>query len=74
MIVNAQAQLKSFIALKGITQKQLVEILTKKTNRKYTSSSLSKRLSAGTITYNEMMIIADLLGFEVSYNFKNLDK
>ena len=71
MIVNAQAQLKSWIALKGISQKKLVEILTEKTNRKYSASSLSKRLSAGTITYNEMMVIADLLGFEVSYNFKN---
>lgn len=68
MIIKAKEQIKSLIALKGMNLTQLANLLTTKTGKKYTLDSLSKKLNRGTIPYNEVMMIADILGFKVSYN------
>lgn len=70
MIIKAKEQIKSLIALKGMTLTQLADFLTKKTDKKYTLDSLSKKLNRGAIPYNEVMMIADLLGFKVSYELE----
>lgn len=67
MNFNAKEQIKSLTALKGLNITKLADLLTVKTGRKYSLNSLSKRINRGTITYNEVMQIADLLEFDVNY-------
>lgn len=64
---KAREQIKSLAALSGISLSELTEIISKKTNKNYSLSSLSQKLSRGSIPYNEVMEIADLLGFSVTY-------
>lgn len=73
MIIRAKEQIKSLIALKGINLTGLAQMLTQKTGKKYTLDSLSKKLNRGTIPYNEVMMIADILGFKVSYELTEED-
>ena len=65
--IKAKEQIKSLIALKGITMTQLSELISNKTQKKYSVSSLSQKLNRGSIPYNEVMMIADILGFKISY-------
>jgi len=66
--IKAKEQIKAMTALKGITLTKLAELISKKTKENYSVSSLSQKLGRGTIPYNEVMMIADILGFKVSYN------
>ena len=50
-----------------IKQKDLAQILTEKTGKKYTSGSLSQKISRGTISYNEVAMIADILGYDINF-------
>lgn len=70
MIIEAREQVKSLLAIKCITLKKLAEIITEKTGKICTSSALSNKLRRGTITYNEVIKIADYLGFKVSFDIK----
>lgn len=65
--VKAKEQIKSLAALRGITMSQLTELVSKKIEKNYSLSSLSQKLNRGSIPYNEVMMIADILGFKVSY-------
>ncbi|MBO6256776.1 hypothetical protein J6N69_01900 [bacterium] len=67
MNFNAKEQIKALTALKGLNITKLADILTSATGRKYTLNSLSKRINRGSITYNEVMQIADLLDFDVNF-------
>ena len=66
---KAKEQIKSMVALSGITLSELAEKMTDKTGKNYSLSSLSQKLSRGSIPYNEVMLIADLLGFKVNYEY-----
>ena len=66
--IKAKEQIKAMTALKGITLTKLAELISNKTKENYSVSSLSQKLGRGTIPYNEVMMIADILGFKVSYN------
>ena len=66
---KAKEQIKSMVALSGITLSELAEQMTQKTGKNYSLSSLSQKLSRGSIPYNEVMLIADLLGFRVTYEY-----
>ena len=70
--VKAKEQIKALAALKGITMSQLAEMVSEKLQKNYSLSSLSQKLNRGSIPYNEVMLIADVLGFKVS--FERLEK
>ena len=70
MIIEAREQVKSLLAIKCITLKKLAEIITEKTGKICTPSALSNKLRRGTITYNEVIKIADYLDFKVSFDIK----
>ena len=42
-------------------------MLTKKTGKTYTQTSFAQKLSRGTLSYNEVMTIAEILGYNVQY-------
>ena len=66
MRLNVKEQVKALLAQEGITQKDLVSMLNLK-DEKYSTASLSHRLGRGTITYNEVMKIAEILGYDVQF-------
>jgi len=67
MRLNVREQVKALIAQENIKLKELGELLTKKTGNKYEASNFSHRLGRGTVTYNEVMTIAEILGYDVQF-------
>ncbi|MBP3820028.1 hypothetical protein J6G99_00085 [bacterium] len=67
MELKARELVKTFIAQRAITIKKLAELLTEKTGKKYTQGSLSQKLNRGTISYNEVSLIAGILNYRLSY-------
>ena len=65
MKLNAKELVKLLLTKEAQTQKELVEILNKKTDKKYTQGGLSRKLSQGTITYNEVSNIIEVLGYDI---------
>lgn len=71
--IKAKEQIKALVALKGTTFTELSKIIQGKLGKNYSVSSLSQKLNRGTIPYNEVMMIADILGFKVSYELTEED-
>lgn len=67
MRLKVREQIKTLLSQENTTQKDLARILTEKTNKKYTQTSLAQKLSRGSLTYNEVMTIAEILGYDVQF-------
>ncbi|MBQ8459979.1 hypothetical protein IJ541_07740 [bacterium] len=65
MRLNAKEIVKLLMSRSAVTQKELAKVLSEKTNKKYTPSSLSHKLGRGTISYDEVNLIFDILGYEI---------
>lgn len=65
MKLNAKELVKLILTKECLTQKELVNMLNEKCDKKYTQDGLSRKLSKGTITFNEVMTIADILGYQI---------
>ncbi len=70
MIIEAREQVKLLASMRAMTIKKLAEKITEKTGKICSPSALSNKLRRGTITYNEVMKIVEILGFKVSYDFE----
>lgn len=57
--------LKATIIQSGHTMKAVLEELNKRHNRKDSQSSLSTKLSRGSIRYTEVEEILDILGYDI---------
>lgn len=71
MNLKVREQIKSLIAKENITLKEVAGILEEKTNKTYSLANLSSKLKRGTLTYNEVVIIADVLGYKIEFIDKN---
>ena len=60
-------QLKMLLLQEDIKLYELAEAMSNKTGKKYTSDSLSHRMTRSSITYQEMLIIAEILGYEIKF-------
>lgn len=65
MILSANEVVKLLLTREFLTQKKLTELLSEKSGRNYSPESFSRKLTSGTITYNEVAFIADILGYEI---------
>ena len=65
MKFSAKDLIKLLISREGLTQKKLASIIEGTIGKKYTADGLSRKLNRGTITYNEVAMIADILGYEI---------
>ena len=63
MNLNANELIKLLLTKKQITQSELAVLLSKKTGKTCAQPSLSRKLTKGTITFNEVMTIMDILGY-----------
>ena len=70
MRLKAKEIIKVLLSRGHIKQKDLAEILTKETGKKYTQGSLSQKISRGSISYDEVSLIAEILGYEINFTEK----
>ena len=70
MKLNSKELVKLILAKENLTQKELVQLLNEKTDKKYTPDGLSRKLTKGTITFNEVMTIIDILGYKIDLKEK----
>ena len=71
MRFSAKDLIKLLLSKEDITQKKLAELVTEKTGKKYSADGLSRKLNRGTITFNEMGLLLDILGYEIKAEHKS---
>ena len=70
-IVN---DLKKVLLDVGVNLTELAAALSKKLNKPYSMQNLSNKLRKETITYREMLIIADILGYDLKFIRKDSEE
>lgn len=60
-------ELKKILLDTNISLTELAEALGKRLNKPYSMQNLSNKLRNETITHREMLIIADILGYELKF-------
>lgn len=67
MRVNAREQIKLLLGTRGMTMTALANAITAKTGEKYTLSNLSARMRRGSLSYNEVLTICEILDYEIEF-------
>ncbi len=67
MELQARERIKSLLAQRGKTMKELAKELSIKLNKNYLPASLSHKLRRGSISYNEMLVIFDILEYKLVF-------
>ena len=67
MKLQVREQIKTLLAQEDIKLKDLAAMIAEKTGKKCAPDSLSQKLRRGSLTYNETLIIAELLGYEIAF-------
>lgn len=70
MQMLVREQIKALLAQENVMMKDLAGKMQEKTGKSYSLQNLSHRLKRGTVTYNEVLIIADLLGYSIKFEKK----
>ena len=70
MKLNAKELIRLLLSREQVKQKDLADTLTEKTGKKYTAGSLAQKIGRGTISYNEVALIVDLLGYQINIEKK----
>ncbi len=68
---NAKEFLTLLLVKENLSVTQLAKILTEQTGKKVYQQTLSSKLINGTLKFDEMIIICELLGYEISFDKKN---
>ena len=64
---HVKKQIKILLLQEDMLLKELASELSKKTDKNYTPDSLSHKIARNSITYSEMVCIADILGYEIKF-------
>ena len=72
MRLKAKEQVKVLLSQEGVKQKDLAKMLSEKTGHIYSQTNLSQKLSRGSLSYNEVMTIAEILGYDIQYIKENV--
>ena len=67
MKLRAKELIKTLLSQKGVKQKDLIAKFSEISKRNYSSSCFSHRVSLGSITYNEVLQIAEILGYDIEF-------
>ena len=65
MKLNATEQIKLMLKREKYMQKDMAFALTERIGKKYTPGSFAQKMNRNTITHDEFVIIADILGYDV---------
>ena len=67
MSMKVREQVKSLLASKNVSMKELCKLLSEKYGKEYSLPNFSGKLKRGTVTYNEVLIIAEILGYKINF-------
>ena len=67
MTVKTKDRIKAFIALNGMYIKDLANLMSKKSGKTYTEDSLGGKIRRESITFKEVELIADVLGYKLDF-------
>ncbi|MBR1680863.1 hypothetical protein IJ707_03630 [bacterium] len=67
MKLLAREQVKTLLAQEGIKLKELAAMITEKSGKRCLPNNLSQKMGKGTLTYNDMLMIAELLGYKIEF-------
>ena len=70
MRLKAKEIIKILLSRGHVKQKDLANVLSERTGKKYTQGSLSQKISRGSVSYDEVALIADILGYEINFTEK----
>lgn len=71
MKMLVREQVKALLAQEGMKMKDLVVELEKVSGKTYSLQSFSHRLRRGTFSYNEVLQIAEILGYKIKFEKVN---
>lgn len=60
-------EIKNLVADRDMTLTELAKSMGLRLNRRYSLASLSQKLRNGTIPYKEVLLIADILNYKITY-------
>lgn len=63
--MTSKNELKILIMKEALTVQKLAELLSKKTGKRYTQRSLQNKIFLSSLNYDEMEIIANMLGYDI---------
>lgn len=66
-IMDIKNEIKSLIAKKGMTLKQVCQILSEKTGKPYSGNNITNKLRRKTIKFEEAQAILEILGYKLEY-------
>ncbi len=67
MKLQPKEQIKTLLAQKTIKQKDLANKMAEITGNNYTVKSFSAKLNRESFTYKEMLLIAEILGYDIQF-------
>ena len=67
---NVKEQVKVLLVERDVKMKELVNSLSEKFGTSASLSNFSCKLSRGTLTYNEVLDICEVLGYEIEFKDK----
>ncbi len=68
--MDTEEDIKILLLKRRMKLKQLAEKMSEVMGKKMLLSSLSQKLSKGTLRYSELKIICEILGYEIEYKEK----
>ena len=70
MKLLVREQVKTLLAQENIKLKDLAAMISEQTGKNCAPNVLSRKLSRGTLSYNEAIMIFELFGYEISLTRK----
>lgn len=67
MKLKAKEIIKVLLTRKGVSQKELVNLLNEHRKKPYSYGGFTQKIYRETLTYDEVALIADLLGFDIEF-------
>ncbi len=66
--MDIKSEIKVVIARRGTTLKKVCEQLSIRTGKYYSYNNISNKMARGTIKFNEVQEIFNILGYELNYH------
>lgn len=65
--MDAKKQVRVWLTLHNTKMTELADKMSKLSDKKYTDASLYAKLNRGTLSFNEMELIAKILGYRIEF-------
>ena len=65
--MKTKEQVKSLLALENVSLTQVAQKMTEITGKHYSMQNLSQKLSRKTIKFEEVVLISQILGYEIKF-------